>query len=195
MGRVGYKDLRGYLALLEQHGLLRHVTAAVDLQHEIGAITALSLDERGPGLLFENMKGHPEKRLVVNIMSTTEQSGIAFNTEETTEAIVERHPPGQGQPDPAKHRRLGRLPGSSADRRRGRPELFPTPIWHEQDGGPFIGTTAGMITDDPETGTLTAACTAAWSRQVHISPSTAGRSRGGHEADPSAVRKAAPTGC
>ncbi|HEY3116924.1 MAG TPA: UbiD family decarboxylase domain-containing protein, partial [Chloroflexota bacterium] len=31
---------------------------------------------------------------------------------------------------------------------------IPTPIWHEKDGGPYIGTTAGVITSDPDTGYL-----------------------------------------
>jgi UbiD family decarboxylase len=31
---------------------------------------------------------------------------------------------------------------------------FPTPWWHEHDGGQFIATTAGLITRDPNTGNL-----------------------------------------
>jgi len=31
---------------------------------------------------------------------------------------------------------------------------FPTPSWHELDGGPYIGTGCGVVTKDPETGKI-----------------------------------------
>ena len=31
---------------------------------------------------------------------------------------------------------------------------FPTPLWHELDGGPYLGTGCGVITKDPETGRI-----------------------------------------
>ncbi|HEY3116925.1 MAG TPA: hypothetical protein VGK54_09300 [Chloroflexota bacterium] len=84
MARVGYKDMRGYLDILEKAGLLKYVKTEVDLKHEIGAISCMSLDDRGPGIMFENIKGHPGGKLAVNIMSTTEQMALAFNTGTTT---------------------------------------------------------------------------------------------------------------
>lgn len=30
---------------------------------------------------------------------------------------------------------------------------FPCPVWHEQDGGPYVGTGCAVVTVDPETGT------------------------------------------
>jgi 4-hydroxy-3-polyprenylbenzoate decarboxylase len=152
MNRVGYKDLRGYLELLEQKGLLKHVDAEVDLKHEIGAISCESLDEGGPGILFENIKGQPGGKLVINIMSTTEQMATAFNTEEDDVEIVNVIHQGKANPIPPKvidsavcqevvHT------GSDID-----VYSIPTPIWHEGDGGPYIGTTAGVITSDPDTG-------------------------------------------
>src|SRR3954469_16859989 len=102
MTRVGYKDLRGYLTLLEEKGLLRHVSAEVDLRHEIGAISALSLDDGGPGILFENIKDHPDGKLVVNILSTTPQVATAFNTEEDDVEIVNVIHHGKANPIPPK---------------------------------------------------------------------------------------------
>ena len=40
MGRVPYKDIREYMDLLDQAGLLKHVKVEVDLNGEIGAISA-----------------------------------------------------------------------------------------------------------------------------------------------------------
>ena len=79
--RVEYKDLREYLKLLESAGLLHRIKAEVDLKHEIGAIAARSLDRKGPALLFENVKGYAGMPLVANIISTTKQIAVAFNTE------------------------------------------------------------------------------------------------------------------
>ncbi len=50
--RVQYKDLREYLDLLEEHGLLNHVTGEVDLKHEIGALCTVGMERHGPGLFF-----------------------------------------------------------------------------------------------------------------------------------------------
>src|SRR5437773_2782533 len=65
----GYKNIREYLAALEEAGMLKHVTAEVDLTHEIGAIAARSLEEGGPALIFENIKGYPGMPLAVNMVS------------------------------------------------------------------------------------------------------------------------------
>ena len=37
MAHVDYKDMRDYLGVLEENGLLKHITAPVDLDYEIGA--------------------------------------------------------------------------------------------------------------------------------------------------------------
>ncbi len=85
--RVKYKDLREYLQLLESAGLLHRIKAEVDLKHEIGAIAARSLERMGPALLFENVKGYVGIPLVANIISTTKQLAVAFNTEADEEKI------------------------------------------------------------------------------------------------------------
>ena len=54
--RVEYTDLREYLDLLEEAGLLAHVTGEVDLKHEIGALCTVGMERKGPGLVFENVK-------------------------------------------------------------------------------------------------------------------------------------------
>ena len=80
-GQVGYLDLREYLALLEQRGLLNRITVEVDLKHEIGAIAAGSLEQHGPALLFEHVRGYPGMPLVCNLISTIDHVALAFNVE------------------------------------------------------------------------------------------------------------------
>jgi UbiD family decarboxylase len=77
----GYEDIRSYMDALEAAGLLKHITAEVDLKHEIGAIAARSLEEGGPALVFDNVKGYAGKPLVVNLVANNRQLGVAFGTE------------------------------------------------------------------------------------------------------------------
>lgn len=86
---VGYRDLRGYLGLLESAGLLRRVEAEVDLKHELGAICVKSLSMDGPGLLFENIRGYRGSSLVANILSAPAHLAIAFGTEADEWKITE----------------------------------------------------------------------------------------------------------
>ena len=150
--RVGYKDIREYATLLEQEGLLRRVQAEVDLNGEIGAICARSLDQGGPGLLFENIKDYPDGKLITNIISTTQQAAIAFNTDQNDDRILDvihygkEHPIAPTVIDAAPCQEVVHT-GDDVDL-----YMFPTPIWHEKDGGPYIGTTAGVTTMNPENG-------------------------------------------
>jgi len=51
---MAFKDLREYMALLEQKGQLRRISTPVDPKLEIGEITDRVSKQVGPGLLFEN---------------------------------------------------------------------------------------------------------------------------------------------
>jgi len=152
--RVQYKDLREYLTLLDGAGLLSRVSGEVDLKHEIGAICAYGVERHGPGLVFENIQGYPGKLLVSNIIYTVEQLALIFNTEPDVdrlyEAIVEGHrerlPSVVLDAGPCKEERLF---GDAVDLYE-----LPTPWWHELDGGPYLGTAAGVVDRDPDSGVL-----------------------------------------
>lgn len=151
---VSYRDLRGYLQLLEAAGLLKRVQAEVDPKHEIGAICGLAIDRKQPGLLFENVKGYPGLPLVANIMYSVEQLAVAFNTEPEAEQIqailVEgmrnKLPSVMAETGPCKEEKHF---GEDVDLYE-----IPTPWWHELDGGPYLGTQAGCITRHPDTAAM-----------------------------------------
>ena len=133
--RVDYRDLRGYLELLEASGLLQHIKAEVDLKHEIGAICVRSLKKRGPGLLFENIKGYKNMPLVSNILSTPEQLAVAFGTENDEQRLYEIIQAGKKHPVAPQLVEGGPCQeevhlGEEVDVYE-----FPTPWWHELDGG------------------------------------------------------------
>jgi 4-hydroxy-3-polyprenylbenzoate decarboxylase len=151
---VGYKDLRGYLSLLESKGLLHRITAEVDLVAEVGAITALSLERKGPALLFENIKGYEGVPLVTNIMATTEQLAVAFNAEGDERLIHKRVVDGMTNRIPSVTVSTGPCKEVIVGADDVDIDIVPTPLWHEHDGGRYLGTTSGFITRDPVTGHL-----------------------------------------
>ena len=80
---VGYKDMRDYLELLEGKGLLKHITAPVNLKYEVGGIAARSLDKGGDslvGLQKETLRDDPDFRLefdsLIRSMQIASQLGV-----------------------------------------------------------------------------------------------------------------------
>ena len=55
---MGFRDLREWIGKLEAEGELKRITVKVDWDEEIGAIVRKAFAERGPALLFENIKDH-----------------------------------------------------------------------------------------------------------------------------------------
>ena len=151
---VGYKDLREYLQLLEEKGLLHRIKAAVDLRFEIGAIAARSLEQKGPALLFENIEGYEAMPLVANVISTTKQLAVAFNTEADEELIHQRVVRGMDARIPSIVLNTGPCKDVIIKAADVDIDMVPTPCWHEHDGGRYLGTTSGFVTRDPLTGDL-----------------------------------------
>ena len=135
-------------------GLVHHVTAEVDPVLELGAITARSLERQGPAIIFDNVKGYPDKPMVVNLLSTIEQVALAFGTEPDEAKIHERVVSGMDHRLPSVEVDSGPckeviVSGDDIDL-----DFIPTPLWHEHDGGQYLATTAGVVTRDPVTGIL-----------------------------------------
>ncbi|MGA7935245.1 MAG: UbiD family decarboxylase [Kovacikia sp.] len=74
------RDLRGFIKLLEQRGQLQRIKALVDPDLEIAEIANRMLQQAGPALLFENVKGSPYP-VAINLMGTVERICWAMNRE------------------------------------------------------------------------------------------------------------------
>ena len=74
------RDLRGFIKLLEERGQLQRITALVDSDLEIAEISNRMLQQGGPGLIFENVKGAAFP-VAVNLMGTVERICWAMNME------------------------------------------------------------------------------------------------------------------
>ncbi|MBI3001453.1 MAG: UbiD family decarboxylase, partial [Deltaproteobacteria bacterium] len=71
-------DLRGFIEAFEQMGELRHVEGA-DRDLEVGAITEMMAERRGPALLFDKIKGFPAGyRILSNPLSSTKRLALVL---------------------------------------------------------------------------------------------------------------------
>ena len=156
-----YRDVREWIERVESFGELKRISGA-NWQTEIGAITEINA-HRHPcdALLFDKVPGYPEGfRVLVGTTNTPRRLGLALGLHaDTTRELVAalRH---------------GRVSGWQAESRNFPPEYvtdgpvfevvqegakidleaFPAPIWHDQDGGRYIGTGNAVITVDPDSG-------------------------------------------
>ena len=81
---MAYNDLRDWLQALERAGELKRIKAEVDPILEVAEITdrvskagtrhgLKSLQPGGPALLFENVKGQPGARILINQFGSEEE--------------------------------------------------------------------------------------------------------------------------
>ena len=151
-----WEDLRSYLDRLEKLGELRRVAGA-NWEEEIGGITELIAERRGPALLFDQIPGYPTGyRVAANLFNTPQRIGLAlglgaqssfFNlAQRWQEAIqnLDRIAPVEVSWGPILE---NVLEGDGLDLYK-----FPTPKWHENDGGRYIGTGLCVIQRDPDSG-------------------------------------------
>lgn len=153
-------DLRSYVRRAEEIGESKLIEGA-DWNLEIGAITELQWEIKdSPLLVFDKIKGYQiGHRVVSNLFSTFKRSAIALGLPEhltgmeLVSACREKMrqsykpiPPVEVDTGPVKE---NIQTGSDVDLLK-----FPTPKWHELDGGRYIGTGDMIITKDPDNGTI-----------------------------------------
>jgi|SRR5579862_132867 len=156
-----YKDLREFIGLVDKLGALRRIDGA-DPRFEIGGITEVAAGLPDcPALLFDGIKGYPRGfRIFTNATTNVQRASLALGLDpalrplDALKAWMEKRTNLRPLP-PAKVAtaawRDNTMSGSDVDVGR-----FPAPIWHRQDGGPFIGSGSLVIMRDPDTGWINA---------------------------------------
>lgn len=86
-----YRDLRDFIAQLEQRGELKRISVEIDARLEITEICDRTLKAGGPALLFERVKGH-QLPVLGNLFGTVRRVAL-----------------GMGQDDPRSLREVGEL--------------------------------------------------------------------------------------
>jgi len=157
---TGAFDFRGWIEKARTIGQLREVENA-DLRLELGAITELNAKRRGPALLFKGFAGYPPGfRVLTGSMLNARTLGLTMGIEEKldTMALTDRiadklrliepkaaeYPVEYVADGPVME---NKVTGDDVDL-----TIFPAPLWHELDGGPYIGTGCVHVYRDPETG-------------------------------------------
>jgi UbiD family decarboxylase len=144
-------DLRGFLRVLEDRGLLHRVPVEVDWDTEIGTIQRRVADKDGPALLFDRVRGS-EWPVVSGVLGTPERYALAMGCEPDHRSIIWHVKEAVKRPiapvvvdEGVCQERVDT--GAAIDLGK-----FPAPRWHELDGGRYIGTLGLVITKDPDTG-------------------------------------------
>ena len=77
MSTPKYKDLRDFIAMLEEQGQLKRITQSVDPHLEMTEISDRTLRAGGPALLFENPKGY-DVPVLANLFGTPERVAMGM---------------------------------------------------------------------------------------------------------------------
>jgi 4-hydroxy-3-polyprenylbenzoate decarboxylase len=159
---MSFKDLREFISSLEQINEIRTVRGA-DWNLEIGTIAEIDYETRGPALLFDEICGYPKGfRILTNAMDTLRRSLLAvdlpigldtdkaFSEFEKKRSDYRSVPPREVADGPIFE---NVFQGDQIDLWK-----FPTPKWHEEDGGRYIGTGCMVFMRDPDTAKVNFGC-------------------------------------
>ena len=166
---IAYEDMREWLENAERLGEVRHIKGA-SWQEDIGlAAEAVLAAEHGPCVVFDEVPGCPKGfRLLLNVFAGNRRNmtlGMPdhYDKWEMSDGFCKAF---LENPQYIKHEIVkdgpvleNVLTGEDIDVTK-----FPSPVWHEKDGGRYIGTGTYSITRDPEEGWLNAG---AYRAQVH----------------------------
>jgi len=155
--RIPYGDLREWIEEAHKLGEIREAKG-LSWQHDIGSAAEMLLhDEDAPCVIFEDVPGSLKgSRVLVNFFGGQRKNmTLGFPAEltklELSEAVrthymaeLKRIPPKLVSDGPIFE---NVMTGDSVDVTK-----FPTPKWHEPDGGRYIGTGSFNITRDPDEG-------------------------------------------
>jgi len=154
---MAFLDLRQWVDKLEAEGELKRIKAKVDWDGELPAIIGKVYAERGPALLFENIKGYESawcrklfagglssRRRLALMMGMPKDTPYSDLTQLLRKRFKEPVTPVEVDTGPVKE---NIVKGDDVD-------LFqiPVPKWHPLDGGRYINTWCGVVTMDPDTG-------------------------------------------
>jgi UbiD family decarboxylase len=150
-------DLRSWLAEMQEAGEVQPVAGA-ERESEIGGIVDLYQRKMGQrALLFDAVPGYPKGyRVLANILTSVKRIALTLGLPpDTTEIDLVRFWRNYMKEAPTKPPRAVNTGTVLENVTHGKDVdilKFPTPRWHEHDGGHYIGTGCMVIMKDPDTG-------------------------------------------
>ncbi len=150
-------DLRAWLDEARKLGEVRDVRGA-DWNLELGAISELNVKKDSPpALLFDEIKGYPKGFRVLTCSTSSPgklSSILRLGIEKSHHGLVQklRGLPKQWQAEAVNYDPVFVETGPVFENvlSNGKVDLstFPSPFWHEKDGGRYIGTGCSVVTKD-----------------------------------------------
>jgi UbiD family decarboxylase len=148
-------DLRLWLSEVAKLGELKEVRGA-DWNLELGAISELNVKKDAPpALLFDEIKGYPKGFRVLTCSTSSParlSSILRLPLQRTHKGLVEalRGKPAQWQAEAARYSPVEAKAGPVLENVQKDVDVlkFPSPLWHELDGGRYIGTGCSVVTRD-----------------------------------------------
>lgn len=150
-------DLRSWIEEADKLGEVRYVDGA-HWVHEMGAITEIASEmDPMPAVLFDNIKDYPTGyRLITNTLASVRKVALTFgmptNLSNREFVAAWREKAKSLRPIPPVTVKDGPLLENVIEGKDVDILKFPTPKWHEHDGGRYIGTGDMFITREPDEG-------------------------------------------
>lgn len=158
---MAFRDFREWLKRLESEEELLRIKAKVDWDGELPEIVRETFRQRGPALLFENIKDHDKtlgkkffcggiasRRRIALMLGLSKNASREEITNVTRERIKNLVKPIMVNTGPVKE---NIVKGANVHLYE-----FPVPKWHPLDGGRYINTFCAVVTRNPETAELNA---------------------------------------
>jgi UbiD family decarboxylase len=159
---MAFPDLRSFIDAAARIGEARTISGA-HWDQEIGCITELMAEAEGPLLVFDDIPGHRKGfRVATNVISSARRCALALGLPvearklDMLDAWRKRIPHLQSFKPvvvPAGPVTQNVLEGDSVDL-----GIFPSPKWHADDGGRYIGTGDMVVIKDPDSDWVNIGC-------------------------------------
>jgi len=180
-----FNDLREFISQAEELGECRLIEGA-DWDLEIGTIAELMAKRGSPLLLFDKIKDYPAGyRVVANLVTSPRRVSLLLGLpeKETPMELVKawrEKTKGDFKPIPPVEVGSGPVKENVHTGKDVNLYEFPTPRWHELDGGRYIGTGCAVITRDPDSDWINLG---AYRVQIHDENTATIRIDEGHHGD------------
>ena len=162
---ISWRDLREWIAQVENLDQLKRINAPVDPDEELGAITLLATrQDNAPALIFENLQGDTTgSHILTNMLGSSKEryaAAVGIDPSLSTSEMIQAtrtlmreavKPVMVSKNDAAVNDVV--LTGAEVDVTK-----FPVPKFWPGDGGQFIGTGDITFTASPDTGRINVGC-------------------------------------
>ncbi|MFC1938395.1 UbiD family decarboxylase domain-containing protein, partial [Chloroflexota bacterium] len=155
-----YRDLREWIEEARKLGEVRIIEGA-STEVEIGTMAQINAKNEGPALIFDKIKDYkPGFRVLVNAMTNQKTANLTFGLPPETkikdaiESLGKDLEAWEKKANEVKYKVVDSGPILENVEENEEVDLnkFPVPLWHELDGGRYIGTGVQVITGHPDTG-------------------------------------------